>query len=188
MRRSLILLVASATLTLTGCAGEDEDLADDIAAATQADEDAAVQEDEDPEVRRVPVEASTDLVDPEGSTVGTAWFRDDDGRAMVEVQVAGLAEGFHPMYLSLVGGCDVDETATDGQFLELPALLVLENGVGSMSTLAGSMSLDALLAEEGTALLIGPPVDTLADIREVVGDEVGPFTTGSQVACGAIEG
>lgn len=180
MRRSLFLLAAATTLALAGCGSADEP-ADSPAGATEDEGDSAET--------LVPVEASTDLVDPEGSVVGTAWFRDDDGRAMVEVQVAGLTEGFHPMYLYEEGTCDLTGTAADDlAFLELPALLVLENGVGSMSTLAGPMSLDELLADDGSAVVITQAVDTLADIPAAPGEQTAPLETGSQVACGAVDG
>lgn len=179
MRRSLLLVAASTTLVMTGCGSADEP-EDSAAGVTNGEESA------DP---IVPVEVSTDLVDPEGSVVGTAWFRDDDGRAMVEVQLAGLTEGFHPMYLSDMGTCDLADTAGDDPaFLDLPALLVLEDGVGSMSTLAGPMSLDELLADDGTAIVLTEAVDTQADIPSAAGEQIAPLDTGSQVACGAITG
>jgi Cu/Zn superoxide dismutase len=179
MRRSLLLLAAT-TLAIAGCGSADEP-ADSPAGATEAEDGSA-----DP---LVPVEVSTDLVDPEGSVVGTAWFRDDDGRAMVEVQVAGLTEGFHPMYLYEVGTCDLAGTAADDPaFLDLPALLVLEDGVGSMSTLAGPMSLDELLADDGTAIVITQGGDTVVDIPAAPGEQTAPLETGSHVACGAVDG
>ena len=184
MRRSPLLLIASAALALAGCSAGDDELADSLAAVTQGEE---VQDEDAPEESGVPVEVSTDLVDAEGSVVGTAWFRDDD-RAMVEVQVAGLTGGFHPMYLYPAGTCDFEGAADgDAALLELPPVLVLENGVGSMTTLAGSMTLDDLLAEAGTALLIAPAVATLGDIP-TVSEQVAPLSAGSRVACGAIEG
>ena len=176
MRRSLLLLAASTSLAVAGCGSADEP-ADSGAGVTADEEDSA-----DP---LVPVEVSTDLVDPEGSVVGTAWFRDDDGRAMVEVQVAGLTAGFHPMYLYEQGTCDPGTAADQPAVLDLPALLVLEDGVGSMSTLAGPMSLDELLADDGTAIVITAAVDTLADIP---GGQAPPLESGSHVACGAVDG
>jgi len=178
-------------LTLTACASDDQDLRDSLAAVQEVDEPAVTP--------AVPVEVSAELIDPEGTAVGTAWFRNDDGRAMVEVQVAGVTSGFHPMFLHDVGMCTAESATSDGPaeadpfraagevLLDLPALLVLEDGVGSITTLAGSISLDQLLADDGTALLIGPAVDDLADIPSVPDEELPPQTTaGSQVACGAI--
>jgi len=190
VRRPLIPLIASATIALTGCAAGNEDLADDLAAVTGSEQDdlaAVTGSGQDDAAALVPVEVSTELLDPEGSDVGTAWFRDDDGRAVVEVQVAGLTAGFHPMYLREAGSCAFEDTgASDPELLELPALLVLENGVGSMSTVAGSMALDTLLAEDGTALVIGPGVETLADVPPVPTEDPAAFVTGSRVACGAV--
>lgn len=181
MRRSLLLLAASTTLAMAGCGSAEEEPADSVDSVTEGEGNSAAP--------LVPVEVSTDLVDPGGSVVGTASFRDDDGRAMVEVQVTGLTEGFHPMYLYEVGTCDLAGTAADdATFLDLSALLVLEDGVGSMSTLVGPMSLDELLADDGTALVIAQAVDTLADIPSAAGEQGAPPETGSHVACGAIDG
>jgi Cu-Zn family superoxide dismutase len=181
VRRLPLLLITSATLALAGCAADDEEPAEGLPGVTQVDEESAGP--------LVPVEVSTQLIDPEGSEVVTAWVRDDDGRAIVELEVAGLTAGFHPLYLYEVGTCDLDDTAAEGAaFVELPALLVLEDGVGSMTTLAGSMSLDELLADDGAALLIAPAVETLADIPSVPNEKHATFATGSRVACGALEG
>ncbi|MCZ2857302.1 lipoprotein [Blastococcus sp. VKM Ac-2987] len=195
MRRSPLLLVASAALALAGCSSGDEELAENLTAVVEGEqvleEEAGEDEAPDEEAEAesgVAVEVSTDLEDAEGSVVGTAWFRDDEGRGMVEVQVAGLTAGFHPMYLYPGGTCEAGATAEeDAVLLELPPVLVLENGVGSISTLAGTMTLDDLLIEGGTALLIAPAVATLGDIPTVT-EQVAPLTTGSRVACGAIEG
>jgi Cu/Zn superoxide dismutase len=181
VRHSLILSIASAMVAVAGCGADDDQSADSVAGVAQEGEESA-----DP---LVPVEVSTELVDPEGSEIGSAWFRDDDGRAIVELQVAGLSAGFHPLYLYELGTCDLDDTAVeDAALVELPALLVLEDGVGSMTTLAGSMSLDELLADDGTALLIAPGVETLSDVPAVRDDQSAVSVTGSRVACGALEG
>lgn len=194
MRNPSLLLIAATGLALAGCSGGEEELAEKLTAVTQegavqqdpleAEEDE--EEEEDPEGAGVPVEIETDLVDAEGTIVGTAWFRDESDRAMVEVQVAGLTAGFHPMYLYPVGTCQLGGTAIDGaDLVELPPVLVLETGVGSITTLAGSTGLDELVAGDGSAVLIGPAVAGLGDIP-TVSEEVDPLSSGSQVACGAI--
>lgn len=189
MCKPTLLLIAATALALAGCSDGEEELAERLAAATQegpvSQDRGEEEEGEDPEGESVVVELSTDLVDAEGSIVGTAWFRDEDDRAMVEVQVAGLSAGFHPMYLSLAGTCEVDGTVIGADLLELPPVLVLEEGVGSITTLAGSLGLDELLAGDGAAVLIGPAVAGLGDIPGTA--DPGPLTAGSRVACGAIE-
>jgi Cu/Zn superoxide dismutase len=193
VRNPSLLLIAATGLALAGCSGGEEELAEQLTAVTEgavqqdpleAEEDE--EEEEDPEGAGVAVEIETDLVDAEGSIVGTAWFRDEDDRAMVEVQVAGLTAGFHPMYLYPLGTCQFGETSIDGaDLLELPPVLVLETGVGSITTLAGSNGLDELLTGDGSAVLIGPAVEGLGDIP-TVSEQVAPLSSGSQVACGAI--
>lgn len=193
MRRSLLLLIASGSLVLTGCAdGYDEELAERLADVVQ-DEEAEVTQDEeaedtvDDEEVLVPVEESTELVDADGTAVGTATFRDDDDRAAVEVEVSGLTAGYHPMYLYTGGTCEPDDEAVDGTAVRaLPPLLVLEDGFGSITTLVGSTGLDQLLAGSGSALVIAPAVAGLGELPQAVDEENDLVTTGSLVACGVI--
>ncbi|TQN42616.1 Cu-Zn family superoxide dismutase [Blastococcus colisei] len=193
-------VVAVTVLTLSACgSGDDDALREQLDAAAGGDEDTASVE--------VPVEVSSELVDREGTTVGRVWFRDTDVGTEVEVEVAGLTQGFHPMYLYDTGICDTESPPSDdpgvvGPFVtagdvvqELPSVLVLANGEGSTTTLAGPMPLEELLEEDGTALVVTEAAESLADIPPPPAAPVDPDAeapvvedTGSRVACGAIGG
>lgn len=173
MLRSSTALAAAALLALTGCSSAEEH--DDTASGT-TDGEASAEE------TLVPVEESAELVDPEGSRVGRAWLRDDEGRAMLELQLTGLTAGFHPVQLGESGSCEADDP---GAVIDLPPVLVLEEGVGSMTTLAGSMPLDELLADDGTAVFVGEAVEGLGDLP--TGSETSSAEA-SRVACGVVGG
>jgi Cu/Zn superoxide dismutase len=173
VHRSLFPVAAAAVLALSACSSADEP--EDTAGAPTDSESAA-------EETLVPVEESAELLDPEGSTVGRAWLRDDEGRAMLELQVTGLTAGFHPVQLGEGGSCEADDP---GALLDLPPVLVLEEGVGSMTTLAGSMPLDELLADDGTGVFVGEAVEGLGDLP--TGSETGGAEA-SRVACGVVGG
>lgn len=195
-RGRLLLPVALPVLMALAACGSDEDaLREDLAAVTA--------EDEGTEEVLVPVDVSTELVDAEGSTVGQATFRDvetdiADAVAEVQVEVTGLTEGFHPLYLTETGTCEPESAAPGdparlGPFLsagdvrqELPPVLVLENGVGTITTLVGPFSLEQLLDGDGTALVAAESLGDTADVppAEVPNEGAG----GSRVACGAIGG
>ena len=167
MHRWALATATTLLLTMTAC-GSDAPGEADTAVEDQTQSDAPI----------VPVEKSTDLVDPEGSVLGTAWIRDADsgGIAELEVQVAGLTQGFHGMHLYEVGSCEDVEAEAPATLL--PPMLVLENGVGSITTLVGPVSLDELLDGDGVTVVINDGVEGAAE-----GLEAG--NSGSRVACGA---
>ena len=121
MRRWTLATAMTVLLTATACGGgDDED--DDVLSDERATTEAPV----------VLVERSTELVDPEGSVLGTAWVRDgDNDHAELEVQVAGLTAGFHGLRLFETESC---EDLASGPSVVLSPMLVLENGVGSVTT------------------------------------------------------
>ena len=184
MRRTL-LPAAAVLLTLTSCAAhEEQQLREDLAAVTA--DDAVTSEQQAAAVDRssaqegvqeeplVPVEVTTDLVDPGGSTVGTAWLRDTGNGAELELQVTGLTPGTHPVTVHAVGACDpAGGFAAAGEVVaELPGVPVLDDGVGSLTSLVGDVPLEDLLAGDGTAALV----------QEAGGTAEAP---GTRVACAA---
>jgi hypothetical protein len=167
MRRWTLATATSLLLTVTACGSD-------------ASEEAETAVDDVPQsdAPLVPVEKSTDLVDPEGSVLGTAWIRDADsgGVAELEVQVAGLTEGFHGMHLYEVGSCEA--AGPEAASRVLPPMLVLENGIGSITTLVGPESLDQLLEGDGVTVVIN---DAVAAAPEGLAAN----DSGSSAACGA---
>lgn len=165
MRRWTLATAMTLLLTASACGGADPEEID-----PDADEPAASEE------VLVPVERSSELVDREGSTVGSAWLREEDTDvAELEVRVAGLTAGYHGIRVFEGGSCDSLEP-TDPSIL-LPPLLVLENGVGSLSTLVGPISLDELLEGDGVTVLVDEAVVDLADVG-----------SGSRLACAEFPG
>jgi Cu-Zn family superoxide dismutase len=164
MRRWTLATAMTVLLTATACGGS-EDLDGDVLSDELTNSDAPV----------VPVDLSTELVDPEGSVLGTAVLSDDveTDIAELEVEVSGLTAGFHGIRLFEAAGCD-DLAAAPS--IVLPPMLVLENGVGKINTLVGPVSLDEIVEGEGVTVVIDQAVAGLAEVG-----------TGSQLACGAFE-
>ncbi|SDN80507.1 hypothetical protein [Geodermatophilus sp. DSM 45219] len=178
MRRTL-LPAAAVLLALTSCASHEEDgLREDLAAVTAEDQVASEELAVAGEEPLVPVEVTADLVDPEGSTVGTAWMRDTDNGSELELRVSGLTPGTHPVTVHAVGTCDPAQgfAAVGDVVAELPGVLVLDGGVGTLTTLVGPEPLEDLLAGDGVA----------AVVQESEGAAAPPVAT--RVACAAFTG
>ncbi|MGY1855430.1 superoxide dismutase family protein [Modestobacter sp. SYSU DS0290] len=115
----------------------------------------------------VPVEESADLVDPEGSGIGAVTFTDAETGMEVTVDVAGLPAGEHPLSLHETAVCEAPATSDAptaiGNWtgvgaaipgIELPQLVVGEDGAGRLSSVVPEVDLDTLLDDDGTALLV----------------------------------
>lgn len=176
MKRGALASVTTLLLTVTACSSDDTEAADAVADDQAASAEGALEDD----AAQVPVERSTELLDPEGSTVGAAWLRDSDGGdvAELEVQVAGLTQGFHGIRLYETGSCEAVGPEVPSTLL--PPVLVLENGVGSITTLVGPVSLDELVQDGDVTVVVD-------DAAEDAPEALVPGT-GSQVACGAFAG
>ncbi|MCZ2836729.1 hypothetical protein [Modestobacter sp. VKM Ac-2985] len=165
-RTMLFAATAAAALVLTAC-GDDED---GVGGSFEALDDGAVTE--EPEVL---VDLTGELVDPEGSVLGTATFGSTTNGTEIEVDASGLTPGDHPMLLVSEGGC-TEDAIDSAPVADLPDLPVTENEVGELSTLAGEFDLDLLADEDGTSLLVLPLED------EDLADDA------AWVACASIEG
>ncbi|MGY1839055.1 MULTISPECIES: superoxide dismutase family protein [unclassified Modestobacter] len=115
----------------------------------------------------VPVEESAYLVDPEGSSAGRVTFSDAETGMEVTVEATGLPPGEHPLSLHETADCDAPATPDDPTLIgdwtgvgaalpgvELPQLVVGDDGTGEVSSVVANVDLDTLLAEDGTALLV----------------------------------
>ncbi|WNV77673.1 superoxide dismutase family protein [Geodermatophilus sp. DSM 44513] len=196
MHRTL-LPAAAVLLALTACAADDgEQLREDLAAVTAAEaaprvpdsgEGEGPEEEQDDRAVLEPAEVPTDLVDPEGSVIGTAYLRDEQRGTEVEVEVMGMTPGFHGVGLYDVGACDAagapaEAFSSVGELLTpLPPVLVLDNGVGVTTALVDSAPVvEELLVGNGTAVVIG---DAAVDLAAAQAPPVG-----SRMACAAFTG
>ncbi|GAB3349728.1 superoxide dismutase family protein [Modestobacter lapidis] len=186
--RSAAVVPATAALLLLAACGDNP---------TGVGGSFATQEGDVEEPIEVPVEVSTELVDPEGSVLGTATFTDTDSGVEVEVDASGLSPGTHPVGLYEVGICEPDSAAPGdpqllGDFLsagelivftedpgDLPPLIVGEAEVARMSSMVGASDLGDLLDEDGSALIVHAATDAAAPSAEAAG---------SRLACAEISG
>ncbi len=136
------------------------------------------------------VDAHVVLTDAEGTRVGSIRFLDeaDYGTVAVLVQVNQMPPGFHGFQIHQVGQCDADgETAFEsaGENFDLsgdemnrsgdmPPILVLQDGTGSMSFRTDRFMTDDLFDEDGSAIIVH---ENLA----FAGDD-----PGTRLACGVI--
>lgn len=182
------LVAAVVLLGLTACGTQDDErLRAAVSAATAEAAAPAVpgsaEGEGEGEAVAEPVEVPGALVDAEGSVIGAAFLRDDGDGARVEVEVRGMSPGFHAMALYDEGDCATGGgpgdafTAVGEPLAVLPPVLVLDGGVGGSDVLvAEEPVLQQLLADDGTALILGEAAD---DLRP---EEV---PAGSRIACAA---
>jgi superoxide dismutase, Cu-Zn family len=161
-----------------------------LAACADDDGIGAAQPDEVTRSPVVPVDASAELLDPEGSALGTATFTDQLNGVQVAVEVHGMTTGSHQLRLVDVGGCPPPDGSQ--QIGMLPVVQVTETGVGSLSTLVGSVDLQELLAGNGTALVVEAMTsDPAAGSASGTSGDPAPESRasgdpGSATACGVI--
>lgn len=152
MKRTMLFSATAAlALVLTACGDDGNESG--VGGSFEAVDDGAVTE--TPEVL---VDLTGELVDPEGTVLGTATFTDTDTGTQLEVEASGLTPGDHDMLLVSEGGCTDD--AIEGEpVTDLPALPVTEQEVGELSTLAGAFDLQELADENGASLIVLPLPD-----------------------------
>jgi superoxide dismutase, Cu-Zn family len=145
-------------------------------------------------------EASADLKDKDGRTVGMATFRDVGNGVLVSVEVKGMNPGLHAIHVHAVGKCEGPAfTSAGGHFNpeqkkhglknpegshagDMPNMYVAKNGVGRFEVLNDQITLKpgnrSVLDSDGSALVIHAGVD------DYVTDPAG--NAGDRVACGVI--
>jgi len=203
-------VTAAVAVALTGCADQDDPddaVGDDPAVTTGSDDDRGGAHDRDG--------TEVALVDATGAQIGTAWVEDDDGGVGIEVEVADLSPGFHGFHLHAVGLCEPDspdptDPAKVGDFLsagghvggdaadhgahagDLPSLLVDDAGAGTLTVRTATVTLDDLLDDDGTALVLHVDPDNFAHVPEryaPAGPDEQTLRTGDagdRVACGVL--
>ena len=147
-----------------------------------------------------PVQASAELKDKNGKTVGMAIFRDGAGGVIVNVEVKGMSAGLHAVHVHAVGKCEGPAFASAGGHFnpagrkhghrnaegahagDLPNMLVTKDGSGRFEVLTDGITLQAgttaIFDADGSALIVHAGVD------DYTTDPTG--NAGDRAACGVI--
>lgn len=166
--------------------------------------------------------ATASVANADGEEVGTAEISEADGSSELSVDVSGLVPGMYGMHLHAVGACEPDSTApnagTDdsddpetGDFLsagghlgaeghdhpdhggDLPALLVNEDGSGSLTVTTDRIEESELLDDDGSAIIIHEDADNYGNVPERYApdgpdeDTLSTGDAGGRQACGVFE-
>ncbi|MBF0688405.1 MAG: superoxide dismutase family protein [Cellulomonas sp.] len=157
------------------------------------------------------------LLDADNNQVGTVWLKDDDGALEVEVAAGDLPPGFHGFHLHAIGVCEPDspdptDPAKVGDFLsagghlgadmadhgahqgDLPSLLVDSTGSGRLTASTDAVTLEDLMDDDGTAVMVHAGPDNFANIPERYApngpdaDTLKTGDSGDRIACGVVGG
>ncbi len=145
-------------------------------------------------------EASAELKDKDGKTVGMATFRDVGSGVLVSVEVKGISPGLHAIHVHAVGKCEGPAfTSAGGHFNpeqkkhglknpegshagDMPNMYVARNGVGRFEVLNDRITLQpgerSVFDSDGSALVIHAGIDD--DMTDPAGN------AGDRIACGVI--
>lgn len=170
----------------------------------------------------LPTELMATITSADGEELGTVSFSavtaDDvndmgippealEGAIVLWVQVQGLTPGFHGFHIHSVGTCDPSgerafasagghlhaEGQSHGQHMgDLPSLLATESGVALLITTTDGFTLEDLMDEDGSAVIIHAAADNFgnipADRYDPDADEMTLNTgdAGGRAACGVI--
>jgi Cu-Zn family superoxide dismutase len=144
--------------------------------------------------------ARADIKNPQGKSVGSAFFRETKDGVLISVRVSALPQGLHAVHIHSVGKCAGPAfTSAGGHFNplgkkhglmspagphagDLPDMYVNQDGVGRYDTLMKSIDLDSGAASifdgDGSAIVIHAGAD------DNVTDPAG--NSGDRIACGVI--
>ena len=145
-------------------------------------------------------QATAELKDKAGKTVGMATFRESGRGVTVNLNAKGLTPGLHAVHVHAVGKCEPPAfTSAGGHFNpaqkkhghkspegahagDLPNMLVAKDGTGSFEAFTDGMTLKpgetSVFDKDGSALVIHAGVD------DYVTDPTG--NAGDRAACGII--
>ncbi|MCC2323521.1 superoxide dismutase family protein [Cellulomonas xiejunii] len=207
LRATLVAITAAAAVTACSASGEEQD--DPVMNQQEATTPAMGDEDDDG--------TEVMLVDPDGGEVGTVWLDDDDGALEIEVAAGDLPPGFHGFHLHTIGVCEPDspdptDPAKVGDFLsagghlgadaadhaahqgDLPSLLVDSTGSGRLTASTDAVTIEELMDDDGTAVMVHAGPDNFANIPERYApngpdaDTLKTGDSGDRIACGVVGG
>lgn len=174
------------------------------------------------QAQEFPTELTATITNAEGNEIGTISFatitadmassmtppmETIEGATAIWVQAQGLTPGFHGFHIHSVGTCDPSgerafasagghfhaEGQSHGQHMgDLPSLLVTESGTAFLVTVTDRFTLEDLMDEDGSAVIIHAGADNFgnipADRYDPDPDEATLNTgdAGGRFACGVI--
>lgn len=143
--------------------------------------------------------ATADILGIEGESIGTATLTQGPKGVLLHVKVEGLAPGKHGLHLHAMAVCDAAEGFTtsgghvgkvegghgllnmDGpEAGDLPNLYVASDGIGEMEAYTTMVTVEELMDEDGSALVIHEGGDD--GVTQPIGG------AGARVGCAAIGG
>ena len=201
-------LAATGLLTLSACASEEDAQTSETTTEITTGGDAGADAGSEPDL-------TATVTTAEGTEVGTAEFREQDGAVSITVGFSDMEPGFYGLHIHQIGVCETDSTAPDnpdktGAFLsagshlgagesdhpdhpgDLPQLLVKTDGSAAMTVETDRFTLADLEDEDGSAVMIHSDPDNFANIPERYApdgadeDTLGAGDAGSRLACGVI--
>ncbi|MDI9916176.1 superoxide dismutase family protein [Rhodococcus sp. IEGM 1379] len=149
----------------------------------------------------------------DGSKVGTVTFTQDGSDVKVSLDAKGLTPGFHGFHVHQIAKCETNSVAPSGgepgNFLsagghfqaaghtghpasgDLTSVQVLEDGTASLVTTTDAFTVDELVANGGTSVMIHADPDNFGNIptRYAPAPDQQTLDTGDaggRVACGVI--
>lgn len=148
--------------------------------------------------------AKAELRDRSNDKVGEVTLTDRKDKVEVSIKANSLPSGFHGFHIHAVGDCSAsDFTSAGGHFNpggkqhghhagDLPNLLVMADGTGSMTLKTDRFEVADLFDEDGSAVIIHARADNHANIPERYQPPVDEATlatgdAGARLACGVIK-
>lgn len=149
--------------------------------------------------------ASADLRNQNDEAVGEVALTDRNEQVEVVIEAESLPPGFHGFHIHAVGDCSAsDFTSAGGHFNpgndnhashagDLPTLLVMADGSGTMTVETDRFEVADLLEEDGSAIIIHARPDNYANIPEryqppeVDQQTLDTGDAGDRLACGEIQ-
>ena len=150
---------------------------------------------------------ATDLIGPDGSTVGRVTFSEVGGRVAVDGRFTNLPPGFHGFHIHAVGRCERGTppfTSAGGHMVlgdqshpihagDQPVLMVLADRSAEIRFTTDRYKLSDLLTAEGRAVIVHANADNYANVptryaRQPDATTLSTGDAGDRIACGVVGG
>lgn len=214
----LLAVAAGGLLVLSACS--DDSNGDDSSSDSTSSDSASSDSASSGSASSGDAFATATVANGDGDDLGTATISEvDENTSELSVEFSGLEPGMYGMHLHAVGECEPDSVAPDddsddpetGDFLsagghlgseghdhpdhggDLPALLVNENGEGTLTVSTDRITEDDLLDDDGSAIIIHEDADNYGNVPERYApdgpdeDTLKTGDAGGRQGCGAFE-